>query len=226
LRFDSREEANDPEFAKELAALGDIYVNEAFANSHRAHASMVGVPALLPSYAGLHILKEIEHLSHALTPPPGSIALIAVTKDDKLPLVAKLARLYHKVLVGGPVKSDYIPPASNILLPTDGIPELKGLLDIGPQTRTAWVKEVATAPFVLWNGPLGWYEKGYTESTDAIAEKIISSGVQAVIGGGDTINALKKFQFDPEKVFLSTGGGAMLQFLANGTLPGIEVLKK
>ncbi|MDO8548310.1 MAG: phosphoglycerate kinase [bacterium] len=226
LRFDPREESNEEGFAKELAGLGDIFVNESFATAHRPYASIVGIPKLLPSYAGLQFMSEVEHLSHALTPSPGSIALIAVTKADKIPLINKLATLYDKVLVGGPVPSDYAPLAPNIVLPVDGIPELKGLLDIGPRTRAAWVQEVAQAPFVLWNGPLGWYEKGYRESTDAIAEKIISSGVGAVIGGGDTINALKKFKFDPAKVFLSTGGGAMLQFLVDGTLPGIEALRQ
>jgi phosphoglycerate kinase len=223
LRFDPREEANDPIFAKELASHGDLYVNDAFPDDHRAYASTVGVAALLPSYAGLQLQQEIEHLSLALTPPAGSVAVIAVTKPDKITLVEKLARVYDKVLVGGPV-ADYRPAAPNIIVPTDGIPELKGLLDIGPTTRAAYVEAVSKAPFVLWNGPLGWYEKGYIESTDEIAKTIISTRVSAVIGGGDTINALKKYQFDSEKVFLSTGGGAMLEFLAAGTLPGIKPL--
>lgn len=226
LRFDPREEANDEGFAKELAAHGDIFVNDAFADSHRAHASTVGITKFLPSYVGLQFEEEIKHLSEALLPPPGSIALVAVTKSDKFPLVLKLAGLYHKVLVGGPVPESYAPPAPNILLPQDGIPERHGLLDIGPKTRTAWVEEISKAPFVLWNGPLGWYEKGYTESTQAIAEAIISNSVRAVLGGGDTINALKQFQFDPAKVFISTGGGAMLEFLTTGTLAGIAALKR
>lgn len=226
LRFGPGDEANDPEFAKKLASLGDVFVNDAFAVSHRAHASTVGVARLLPSYAGLNMEKEIEHLSTALTPPPGAVALMAVTKADKIPLIDKLATLYSKVLVGGPVPPDYVPSAANIAVPTDGIPELRGLLDIGPATREAWVAEVAKAPFVLWNGPLGWYEKGYTQSTDAIAQQILSSGTRAVIGGGDTVHALQKFNFDPGKVFISTGGGAMLEFLINGTLPGIEALKE
>ncbi|HVV38831.1 MAG TPA: phosphoglycerate kinase [Candidatus Paceibacterota bacterium] len=225
LRFDPGDEANDPEFAKKLASLGDIFVNDAFSVSHRAHASTVGVAQLLPSYAGLNLEKEIEKLSGALTPPQGAVALMAVTKKDKIPLIDKLAGLYAKVLVGGPVPPDYVPSAPNILIPADGIPELTGLLDIGPNTREAWVAYVAQAPFVLWNGPLGWYEKGYTQSTDAIANQIIASGTEAVIGGGDTVAALEKFQFNREKVFISTGGGAMLEFLIAGTLPGIEVLK-
>mgnify|MGYP001579326147 CR=1 FL=1 len=226
LRFDPREEQNDASFAQELAAQGDVYVNEAFSNSHRTHASMVSLPNLLPGYLGLQCAGEIEHLSEALTPPQGSVALVAVTKVDKFPLVEKLATLYHKVLVGGPVQSDYIPTAPNIEVPTDGIPERRGLLDIGPQTRAAYVQEVSDAPFVLWNGPLGWYEKGYTESTDAIARTIISHEIRAVIGGGDTVAAVAKFNFDPERVFISTGGGAMLQFLVDGTLPALEALKR
>lgn len=226
LRFDPREEANDPAFAKELASKGDIFVNDAFAVSHRAHASTVGITQFLPSYAGLLMEKEVEHLSHALTPPAGAVAIMAVTKIDKIPLVNKLATLYGKVLVGGPVPADFVPAVPNIEAPTDGIPQREGLLDIGPATREKYIAEVSRAPFILWNGPLGWYEKGYTQSTDAIANKIIETGVQAVIGGGDTIHALEKFSFDPQKVFLSTGGGAMLEFLAQGTLPGIEPLKQ
>lgn len=226
LRFDPREEKNDEGFAQELARMGDVFVNEAFPVSHRSSASVVGITKFLPSFAGLQLQKEVEHLSAALTPPPGSVALIAVTKADKIPLVEKLATLYGKVLVGGPVPPEYVPGAANIELPQDGIPELRGLLDIGPQTRAAWMEEVAKAPFVLWNGPLGWYEKGYRESTDGIANTILSGGMKALIGGGDTINALKQFQFDPSRVFLSTGGGAMLEFLVRGTLPGIEALER
>lgn len=225
VRFDPREEANDEAFAKELARLGDVYVNEAFSNSHRAHASMVGVARLLPAYSGLQLEREIENLSQALTPPQGAVALIAATKEDKLLLVKKLAARYAKVFVGGPVPTTYTPPAANVEAPTDGIPQLEGLLDIGPQTRSAWVEEVTKSSFVLWNGPLGWYEKGYRESTDAVAQAIIANDRQAVIGGGDTVAALKKFVFNPEKVFLSTGGGAMLQFLIDGTLPALEALR-
>lgn len=226
LRFNPGEEANDTTFAKELAQKGDLYVGDAFADAHRAHASIVGLPKLLPSYAGFLMEREVAELTGALTPPSGSVAVVAVTKADKIPLIQKLATLYRTVFVGGPVPSDFVPSAPNIQIPVDGIPELKGLLDIGPKTREAWVTEVGAAPFVLWNGPVGWYEKGYQEGTNAIAETIISNGVRAVIGGGDTLSALKGFEFNPAKVFLSTGGGAMLDFLSEGTLPGLEVLKK
>lgn len=98
------------------------------------------------------------------------------------------------------------------------------IVDIGPETARSWGKEIAAAPFVLWNGPMGVYEQGYTQSTDALAGALVSSGVEAIIGGGDTTAAVSKFAFDAEKIFISSGGGAMLEFLANGTLPAIEAL--
>lgn len=227
LRFDPREEANNAEFAQELAALGDIYVNGAFADSHRAHASIVGIPKFLPSYAGLRFVEEIKKLSTALTPPAGSVAIIGGAKPEtKIPLIEKFAGLYAKVLVGGAIADEYMPTRTNIFLPTDGVPELKGMRDIGPQTAEAWAREIAGAPFVLWNGPMGMYEKEeYSRGTNVLAEALTKSSCGAVVGGGDTDAALAKFKFDPERIFISTGGGAMLQFLAEGTLPGIEALK-
>lgn len=265
LRFDPREEANDEGFAKELAGLGDIFVNEAFADSHRAHASIVGIPKLLPSYAGLRFSEEISRLSEALTPPQGSVAIIGGAKfETKVPLIKKLLELYGTVLLGGALGNDLIkarglpfgsskvsetpvPPevAQNerLLVPTDAIfsevssnAERSGLvvdvranemvIDIGPQTSQTWADIISAAPFVLWNGPVGVYEKGYADGTDALAAALTESGVRAVVGGGDTAAAVEKHRFDPAKVFVSTGGGAMLQFLADGTLPGIEALKR
>ncbi len=263
LRFDPREEANDEGFAKELASLGDVFVNEAFADSHRAHASIVGIPKVLPSYAGLHFAEEVMKLSAALTPPKGALAIIGGAKfETKEPLIKKLLTLYDRVLLGGALANDVIkarglpfgsslissvpvPPEvavnERLVVPTDAIfsetssnaersslvvdiRANEGIIDIGPVTAKKWSGEVAAAPFVLWNGPLGIYEKGYRDGTDAVAAALVSSGVPAVVGGGDTAAAIEKHLFDPAKVFVSTGGGAMLQFLADGTLPGIEAL--
>lgn len=226
LRFNPGEEANDPAFAQELASHADVYVNDAFAASHRAHASIVGVAQLLPAYAGLLVEKEIEKLSGALTPKKPSLAIIGGAKlETKLPLIEKLAPLYDKVLVGGALANELKEHAANVLLPEDGLPQYEKMLDIGPKAKEAWVAEVKKAAFVLWNGPVGWYEKGYSEGTYALAQSLVDSGVQAVIGGGDTGAAVAKYPFDPEKVFISTGGGATLEFLTAGTLPGIEVLR-
>lgn len=261
LRFDPREEANDKAFAKELAAQGDLYVNEAFPVSHRADASIVGVPTLLPSYAGLRFLEEVEHLSAALTPPPGSVALIGGAKfETKIPLLTKLLPLYSTILLGGALGNDIIkargmPFGSSLISETpapvivagdekilmvqdavlagseyvregliNDIRKDEKIVDIGPATAATWAKLVSAAPFVLWNGPMGIYEDGFTGGTDTVAQALTTSK-KAVVGGGDTIAAVSKFSFDPNKVFLSTGGGAMLEFLANGTLPGIEALK-
>ena len=228
LRFDPGDEANDPEFAKKLANLGDIFVNDAFAVSHRAHASTVGVATLLPSYAGLLMEKEIEMLSGALTPPPGAIAILGGAKiETKAPLIEKFAALYHKVLVGGAIANEYAPKMPNVLLPIDGVPQRKDMLDIGPLTTEMWTAEVVAAHFVLWNGPVGMFEREpFNAGTNALAAALVKSSTSAVIGGGDTAAAIEKFTFDPSRIFISTGGGAMLEFLIYGTLPGIEVLKK
>jgi phosphoglycerate kinase len=265
LRFDPREEANDEGFAKELASLGDVFVNEAFPDSHREHASIVGVPKFLPSFAGLRFAQEVKEVSKALTPPENSIAVVGGAKfETKVPLILKLLSLYSHVLVGGALGNDLIkarglpfgkslisetpvPPEiagdERVLMPQDAVfaevgsnaertsfvPDIRAnesIIDIGPQTATLWGEMLGRAPFVLWNGPMGLYEQGYNDGTDALASTIASSEVQAVVGGGDTAAALTKVTFDPKKVFISTGGGAMLEFIANGTLPGIEALKK
>lgn len=263
LRFDPREEANDAALAQALAAEGDCYVNEAFSNSHRVHASMVGLPALLPSYGGLRLLKEVAHLTAALTPPEGAVAFIGGAKfETKLPLIKKLLESYAEVCLGGALGNDVIkarglpfgaslvselpvPPevasSERLIVPQDAIfsetgsnaersglvvdiRSNEGVIDIGPITAKLWGEKAARAPFVLWNGPLGIYEQGYSDGTDTVAAALAASGARAVVGGGDTVAALHKQRFDAEKVFLSTGGGAMLQFLADGTLPALEVL--
>jgi phosphoglycerate kinase len=227
VRFDPREEANDSSLAQELASLGDLFVNDAFADCHRAHASIVGIARLLPSYAGLLLEREITQLSKALTPPKPSLAIVGGAKlETKLPLIQKLSAIYDHVLVGGALANELKEHAPNVFVPEDGIPQFEGMFDIGPKAKDAWVQEVKSARFVLWNGPVGWYEKGYGEATYALAQALADSGVEAVIGGGDTAAALAAYHFDPEKVFISTGGGATLEFLVGGTLPGIEALRQ
>lgn len=263
LRFDPREEANDPEFAKELAALGDIFVNESFASAHRAHASTVGIAKLLPSYAGLQFVQEVEHILAATNPPQGSVAIIGGAKfETKRPLLDKLLATYSEVLLGGALGNDVIKArgwpvggslistpvpveiASNerLFVASDAVlknidagaertalvvdtQEHEAIVDIGPTTAVLWADKVERAPFVLWNGTLGIYEQGFAIGTDALAQAILQSGANALIGGGDTVAAIEKFNFDPRKVFISTGGGAMLELLTLGTLPGIEALK-
>lgn len=268
VRFDPREETNDSEFARELAGLGDIFVNDAFAASHRAHASIVGVAKLLPSFAGLHLEDEVAHLLQALAPEKPSLAIIGGAKfETKEPLLQKLLATYDEVLVGGALGNDLLkarglpvgaslvagviaptslagevrllPPVDLIVAGGEGmqagvartantgdVRASEKIVDIGPQTAKIWSEKINHAQFVLWNGPMGIYEEGHTQGTDALAAMITGASCRAIIGGGDTIASIMKHVFDKERVFLSTGGGAMLQFLTDGTLPGIEVLKK
>lgn len=264
LRFDAREEASDDGFAKELAALGDMFVNEAFSDSHRAHASIVGVPNFLPSYAGLRFEEELTRLSEALVPPERSLAIIGGAKfETKEPLIKKLLGHYAEVLLGGALEDDVLrargwPIGASLVSPQGVSVEIAGedrvvvatdfivkdvaadaerealiadvrageaIVDIGSHTAHAWAEKIKQAPFVVWNGPMGVYENGFTEGTEILAAALASSPCRAVVGGGDTEAALAKFTFDVSKVFVSTAGGAMLQFLTDGTLPGIEALK-
>jgi phosphoglycerate kinase len=247
LRFSAGEDANDEAFAKELATRADIFVNDAFAVCHRASASVVGVAKLLPSYAGLLVQKEVEAISKALAPEAPAVAIVGGAKfETKIPLLTKLLEMYGQIFLGGALANDMLKargmdiknsvasevavPAqmvadSRILVPTDYVWQDDKIMDIGPDTAEHWATLVATQKFVLWNGPLGWYEKGFAHGTDTLAAALGNSQAHAVIGGGNTVEAVSKTPFDPSRIFISTGGGAMLELIAKGTLPGLEVLR-
>jgi phosphoglycerate kinase len=247
LRFDAREESNDESFAKELAMHGDIFVNDAFAVCHRAAASTVGVAKLLPAYAGLLVQKEVEEISKAFAPAEPALAIVGGAKfETKVPLLEKLLKTYGQLFLGGALANDMLKARGvdvkeslvseaavptdmvqdlRILVPTDFVWDGDKIVDIGPDTAQHWATLMATQKFILWNGPLGIYEKGQTAGTDTIAAALGNSQAAAVIGGGDTEAALAKIPFDPAKVFISTGGGAMLELITAGTLPGLEPLR-
>jgi phosphoglycerate kinase len=257
------EEMNDESLARSFSLLGDIFVNDAFSDAHRAHASVVGITKFLPSYAGFCMEREVAKLSEALTPSHPALAIIGGAKfETKEPLIERLLTSYDRVCVGGALVNDFfkacgypigtslfsngVPKeelrnSQRLELPNDIAVERGGLarttvptdvraderiVDAGPSTGRRWAQYVTDASFVLFNGPLGVYEQGFTDETEAIAQAIASSKARAVVGGGDTVAALSRQHFDPERVFLSTGGGAMLQFLADGTLVGLEPLKQ
>lgn len=264
VRQNPGEEKNDERFAQTLASLGDLFVNDAFADSHREHASVVGIAKFLPSYLGLLMEREVTELTKALTPPEGSLAIIGGAKfETKEPLIKKLLPLYGRICVGGALANDFlkarglelgtslvskkpVPPElamdprivveHDVLAVRAGfyrriagyedIRQTERVVDAGPQTAAAWSDYIMRSPFVLWNGPIGVYEEGYTTGTDALARALAQSSTRAAVGGGDTVAALEKFTFDEERVFLSSGGGAMLQFLAEGTLPGIKAVQE
>lgn len=260
LRRDVREEKNDEGFARALASLGDLYVNEAFSNSHRPHASMVTLPRMLPSAAGLELQEEIEHLPRALLPESPSVCIIGGAKfETKFPLIEKMVSLYDEVIVVGALANDFFNARGfsvglsavsddtkgierllrhpRITIPTDvvvreeacsarmttpdDVEKREIILDVGVQTIELIRSKIAAAKTVLWNGPLGKYEAGFQASTQAIAQTIAASKARSYVGGGDTIAAIQNLNLSERFTFLSTGGGAMLEFLAQGTLPAL-----
>jgi phosphoglycerate kinase len=265
------EKKNDPDFAKKLAALVDIYVNEAFSVSHREHASIVGVPKLLPSYAGFNFEKEVTNLSKAFNPPRPYLFILGGAKfETKAPLIKKFLGIADNVFVGGALANDlykakgYEIGASacsdqdfgfaemlanpKLILPADVVVEgatggnvekkvtrkadavLPGekIWDDGTQTIAELLPFIKQAKFILWNGPLGRFETGYTEGTFALARAVAgasAAGAETVVGGGDTLASIEELKLSDKFTFISTAGGAMLDFLANETLPGIEALE-
>ena len=267
LRTNEGEKKNDMEFAKALAAYADIYVNDAFAVSHREHASIVALPSLLPHFAGFQLMEEIDHLKTVFNPPRPFLFILGGAKfDTKIPLIQKFLNLSDSVFVGGALvnniykemgyqigtslvsegdfKIKEVLSDKRLFIPTDVVVKTAGgsvvkkadavnadesIVDVGPQSVADFGEKVRSAKFVLWNGPLGNYENGFKDQTLAMAQVISESGVHAAVGGGDTVAALASITESPElknnNIFISSGGGAMLQYLLDETLVGIEALK-
>lgn len=227
LRFDKREEENSVEYAKELASKGDIFVNESFATCHRKHTSLVGIPQILPSYAGLRLQKEITILEKIKKDAKNPfVVLIGGAKlESKKPVIDEFLKIATYVLVGGKLGLEWdkeLP--SNLLIPVDYARDNK---DIGPKTIEKYKEIISTANTLLWAGPMGMYEESeFITGTKEIAESIKENRhLWSIIGGGDTITAVNTLGYLDSFNFISTGGGAMLTFLVENTLPGIEVLK-
>lgn len=225
LRNDPREKANDLKFAEELASRADMFVNEAFSVSHREHASIVRVPKLLPSFVGFQFEKEVEELSKAFHPEHPFLIILGGAKfETKLPLVSKFLNIADEIFIAG---------AMAVKVPEDLVNNPKVSLPLGDiaalDADDANVKMLETkigqSTFILWNGPLGKYEAGYKKGTLVLARALAESGKQVVVGGADTLAVIKELDIYDKFAFVSTGGGAMLDFLATGTLPGIEALK-
>jgi len=228
LRFWPEEEENNLDFARKLASLADFYVNEAFACSHRRHASIVGVPRFFPPQNrafGFDFLKEIEVLSKIREKPARPVVLLlGGTKEDKIDYAKKLVNWADWVLVGGK------------LVEYDGIPQLakhpkiladliKSGQDITMEAVEKFKEIIFKAKTIVWAGPMGnFYDQRYETGTKEIARAVVESGAFSVVGGGDTEVALTRFGLDKKISFISSGGGAMLEFLAEGTLPGIEAI--
>lgn len=233
LRFYKEEEDNDPEFAKKLANLGEVYINDAFAVSHRAHASLIGIPKHLPHFAGLRLLKEIEVLSKVLEDPLRPLVVIigGAKIETKLPLVEKMHRIADYILVGGEiaeqdkillkVQNEKVVSRKPVLLVADLLENGK---DITQKSAENFNQIINLAKTIVWNGPMGLIEEGFDNGTKSIAEKIAQTNAYSVVGGGDTGGYLKKLGLEKKISFISTGGGAMLDFLSGEKLPGVEAL--
>lgn len=228
LRFDSREETANVGYAQELAKLGEVYINEAFSSYHPAVSTVV-LPALLPHAAGLRFAKEVAKLTEVRNNPKKPfVAVMGGAKvADKLPVIEVLAKKADAVLVGGKlvaeIKEQNLRLAKNVMvgsLSEDGF-------DISSSAVNAWKDLIKKAAMIVWNGPLGKFEDPKNESTKKVAEVILDSQAEVVIGGGDSVAALSQYRLLPkaeQKAFVSVGGGAMLKFLSNGTLSTIEIL--
>jgi phosphoglycerate kinase len=270
LRFHPEEEKNDPEFSKKLAALCELYVNDAFGTAHRAHASTVGMVAYVSkAAAGLLMEKELKYLTMVTTNPARPcIAILGGAKvSDKIDVIANLAKIVDRILIGGAmaytflksqgqptgkslVEEDKLDLARDLLrkygdklmLPVDhvvvseikegaasevvaAIPADKIGVDIGPKTIEQYSQVIAAAKTIIWNGPMGIFEKPpFDRGTVAIARAVAASGATSVVGGGDSEKAVEVAGVADKISHISTGGGATLEFLAGIELPGVAAL--
>lgn len=270
LRFHPEEEANDPAFSKQLAALCDVYVNDAFGSAHRAHASTEGMTKFVSqAAAGLLMDKELEYLTLVTkNPPRPCVAILGGAKvSDKIEVIQNLIKVVDQLIIGGAmaytflralgqatgkslVEEDKIDLAkqllaehgAKLLLPTDHvvaevlaegaanevvttIPDGKMGLDIGPDSIAKFSAVVTGAKTIIWNGPMGVFEKPpFDIGTVALAKAVAASGATSVVGGGDSEKAVKAAGVAARISHVSTGGGASLEFLSGLELPGVVAL--
>jgi phosphoglycerate kinase len=230
LRFHKGEEENEENFTRELAKLGDIYINEAFSVSHRNHASIVGVPKYLPSGAGFLLEKEIKVLTDLIeNPAKPLIAIIGGAKvETKSKLINRISEIADSVLIGGLInkaikeKNIQLKFPQKIVEPVDSIDGK----DIGPKTIERFREKIFSAKTIFFNGVLGLIEKEeFTKGTREVLGAIIESKAFSVIGGGEMVWFVNRLGLTEKLNHVSTGGGAMIAFLAGEKLPGIEALK-
>jgi phosphoglycerate kinase len=276
LRFNPGEESNDPEFGAALVAGFDYYINEAFGASHRAHASIMVPPTLIPSAAGLNLARETSTILGLLESPARPfVAIIGGAKvADKLAITKVLCEKADTVIVGGGMAytfqaalghgvgsslfdASYVEQcaqllaAGNVVIPTDAwglassskfganaggepatlfgadIPEGFVGLDIGPASAENFADVISGAATILWNGPMGVFEDDrFAGGTEAVARAVAKSDAVSVVGGGDSVAALQVFGLEDDVSFVSTGGGASLELVELGDLPGLRALRE
>ncbi|MDR1696773.1 MAG: phosphoglycerate kinase [Rickettsiales bacterium] len=229
LRFHAGEEKNDADFAHVLATGFDIYVDDAFAVTHRAAASNVGVTKFLPSFAGLLLESEINHLTGVMKNPARPlVAIVGGSKiDTKLAVLESLSHIADTLIVGGllGLQKFNVRGGAKIIRPIDKIHNADGsVMDEGLDTIAEYSRAIAGAKTILWNGTLGAAEHGFPDGTRAVALAVADSGAVTIIGGGDTAAALEMFGLSDKMTYISTGGGAFLEFIEGKKLPGIAAI--
>jgi len=242
LRYEPGEEKNDPELADRLAALAEVYVDDAFGAAHRAHASVVGVAERLPAYAGTLLAGEVKELSRLLERPerPFAAVLGGSKVSDKLAVLDNLLGRVDSLVVGGGMCFTFLAAQGHEIgdslfelsedaeartVPADGIEAGWKGLDIGPATATAFAAAIADARTVFWNGPMGVFELApFAAGTKVVAEAVAAAAGYTVVGGGDSAAALAEFGLADQVDHLSTGGGAGLELLEGKTLPGVAAI--
>lgn len=230
VRYWEGEDANNERFAQSLASLGDIYVNEAFGECHRASASIVGITKYLPSYAGLWLEQEVEtilkvrgHAEH-----PIIVVMGGAKVEDKIKLLESLSTRSDVIMLGGKLANEFLAKGIKLTGNAKVLTPLEGdqLLDIGEATQKVYVETIASAKTIIWNGPMGKVEDPqYKAGTEAIYRAInANTAAYTLVGGGDTLAAIKEEEHASRIDHISTGGGAMLKLLEKGSLVGVEAL--
>jgi phosphoglycerate kinase len=228
VRFYEGEEKNDEEFSKKLAENFDIFINDAFSVCHRDQSSVTGVAKILPSFAGFWLQKEIENLDKIKSNPERpAVAIIGGAKiETKLPMIKSFEKIYDNILVGGKIANEAIDEniqfSEKVMLPTDFSGDR---MDIGEETIQKFVEIIKNAKTIVWNGPMGKFEESpYDLATKEVLKAVIGSGAYTLLGGGESVEILEKENAMEKISFVSTGGGAMLEYLSGNPMPGIEAL--
>ncbi len=229
VRLYPGDEINDSNFAAQLTENFDIFINDAFSVSHRDQASVTGVAQVLPSYAGFRLQEEIKNLDRVKNNPDlPAVAVIGGAKiETKLPLIQMFEKKYDTVLVGGKIaveaQRSEIKFSHKVILPFD---YAENKMDIGPQTVKKFRDIISKAKTVVWNGPMGKFEQPpFDIGTREVLKAVIASRAFSVVGGGESVQVLEEQNLIKEISFVSTGGGAMLEYLSGNKLPGLEILR-
>ncbi|MEJ2718192.1 MAG: phosphoglycerate kinase [Deltaproteobacteria bacterium] len=276
LRFHAQETKNDKEFARELASLADVYVNDAFGTAHRAHASTVGITEFVKvKAAGLLLKEELDNLDRALSKPNKPVAALfgGAKVSDKLGVLQHLLDKMDVILIGGGMANTFLKAngfqmgasrveeemvtvareilddarkkGCSLLLPVDlvtaeemehgsptacvdadSVPAAAMALDIGPRTSDLFSGEIGKAGTIVWNGPMGVFEiEEFQSGTESIAKAVAHARAFSVVGGGDTVRAVRQFGVEDDMSYISTGGGAFMEFMEGKTLPGVAALE-